>query len=695
MANEWLGPGERGEEEYTYGVLHPEEMSYKEFVKAILTPSTDVPELVLPDVIRVYDEWYDADQYSKDPANSPALTQEQLMSRIDAYWGEMHPEPEPSEPKLTPIGETTIGEYVYLQYEDQYGEIYTDPDPVREADDTTGDRFVGVEGIGGYDFPVYEKSDGTRYVGDDAFGRTPETAEEEGRMTEWQEWQSEYLPEEAEAERELERWQYEQELAQSQEELDLQRWSLEQQYALALQELEADIAYQEWEMGYIPHEAQQEYELNKWQLEQEFALQQDELELRQAELAQEQSNYLADLAAHPISWLEYSRASGTTPLVQPWMLPLSSGDYSELGGLQAGQPVPGWPEDLVGQFTSTYSPVSDVELSQIATAPEYTPFEYEPYSPSEPTVPVDDISELPLTPQPVFPEPTPEIPTTITAETPYSEWPSIYDYELTPEQYQQMMGLQPNTLAEEYRVLPEEEQPMVQGGSAYRRWLANLANFANRQLDMETPAYIAGSQQTPEQTMEYVNWAAANPSVQDLYQEYYSLTPEERAGWQPMAGGGVVQGPTLALLGEREPEVVIPLSKLWNSRPIVPMAEGGVVYPSWSSRGWNTDLYDTIREKYSKYYPGGGIPTTTTTTDTDGTTGTNAIGVNDPYYPYGNLPQMDMPSLQYWARMGPTAQEQLMGYMQATTGITPEEYSFRLQSMAPPSGRYPGIYYLR
>jgi hypothetical protein len=51
-----------------------------------------------------------------------------------------------------------------------------------------------------------------------------------------------------------------------------------------------------------------------------------------------QRNYLAGLAAKPVSWLEYAMASKTIPKVQPWMLPLAPQDYQmgEGGGL------PGW-----------------------------------------------------------------------------------------------------------------------------------------------------------------------------------------------------------------------------------------------------------------------------------------------------------------------------------------------------------------
>ena len=55
------------------------------------------------------------------------------------------------------------------------------------------------------------------------------------------------------------------------------------------------------------------------------------------------------------------------------------------------------------------------------------------------------------------------------------------------------------------------------------------------------------------------------------------------------------------------------------------------------------------------------------------------------------LPGMTTPSTQYWGRMGPTAQQQYMGYQQGQGGINPMETQFRLQSQAPPGGRNYGL----
>ena len=53
------------------------------------------------------------------------------------------------------------------------------------------------------------------------------------------------------------------------------------------------------------------------------------------------------------------------------------------------------------------------------------------------------------------------------------------------------------------------------------------------------------------------------------------------------------------------------------------------------------------------------------------------------------------PSAQYWSRMGPTGQQQYLGYEQARTGAIPEETAFRLASSTPPGGRNVGLSWVR
>ena len=55
------------------------------------------------------------------------------------------------------------------------------------------------------------------------------------------------------------------------------------------------------------------------------------------------------------------------------------------------------------------------------------------------------------------------------------------------------------------------------------------------------------------------------------------------------------------------------------------------------------------------------------------------------------MPDLIRPSQQLFARMGPTAQQQYLGYQQADQGAIPEETLWRQQQSAPPSGRFAGL----
>uniref|UniRef100_A0A6H1ZG57 Uncharacterized protein n=1 Tax=viral metagenome TaxID=1070528 RepID=A0A6H1ZG57_9ZZZZ len=85
--------------------------------------------------------------------------------------------------------------------------------------------------------------------------------------------------------------------------------------------------------------------------QQSLQTQQQAWQRQQAETAaaQEQKNYLAQLAAQPISWLQHAAASGQQPAVQPWMLPLMPQQYA---GTVAGAPLPGFQQGQEGATPS-------------------------------------------------------------------------------------------------------------------------------------------------------------------------------------------------------------------------------------------------------------------------------------------------------------------------------------------------------
>lgn len=93
--------------------------------------------------------------------------------------------------------------------------------------------------------------------------------------------------------------------------------------------------------GITPYQ-QKQLDLEYQQLEQQQAYQQQQLQWNQqqsaAQQAEQERQYKSQLAANPMSWLQYASYTGQNPVVQPWMMPLSQGQY----GWQTGQQIPGF-----------------------------------------------------------------------------------------------------------------------------------------------------------------------------------------------------------------------------------------------------------------------------------------------------------------------------------------------------------------
>ncbi len=96
------------------------------------------------------------------------------------------------------------------------------------------------------------------------------------------------------------------------------------------------------EQKFVAEEArknrQQQMDIAEQSAEMERTRIEAEQQWREQQVAAQREEQLANLRANPASWLEYAALAGETPVVQPWMMPLSPGDYN----LQAGQALPGW-----------------------------------------------------------------------------------------------------------------------------------------------------------------------------------------------------------------------------------------------------------------------------------------------------------------------------------------------------------------
>uniref|UniRef100_A0A6M3ITT4 Uncharacterized protein n=1 Tax=viral metagenome TaxID=1070528 RepID=A0A6M3ITT4_9ZZZZ len=123
---------------------------------------------------------------------------------------------------------------------------------------------------------------------------------------------------------------------------DILAWQKEQQLAEQAQ-WEQEQAWQEQQWADQEAYRQQQLSWQEQQFQQEQAFEQQQFAWMQqqatAQQTQQQQNYLANLQANPASWLEYAGAAGTTPAIQPWMIPLMGQEYA---GTVAGAPLPGW-----------------------------------------------------------------------------------------------------------------------------------------------------------------------------------------------------------------------------------------------------------------------------------------------------------------------------------------------------------------
>lgn len=142
-------------------------------------------------------------------------------------------------------------------------------------------------------------------------------------------------------------WGLTQEQWQAQQAQQAQQWGLTQeQFAAQQQQALWAQSFQEQQLTQQQLEAQRQYELSMLPYGQMTAYQ-------QAQTAQQERAYGAQLAAQPMSWLQYAAYTGEQPAVQPWMLPLMPQEYQQLG---AGQAIPGYTAESMAGMPQLTTP---------------------------------------------------------------------------------------------------------------------------------------------------------------------------------------------------------------------------------------------------------------------------------------------------------------------------------------------------
>jgi len=393
--------------------------------------------------------------------------------------------------------------------------------------------------------------------------------------------------------------------------------------------------------------AQQQLEYQQQQSAAQLAFQQQqaaqEAEWRRQEQEQEQRNYLADLMANPASWLEYAAAAGTSPIVQPWMWGLLPEDLRQ--GYEVGQPIPGWQGVGGGQGGGQAGMWGGGGQQQVPSSGGAGQSTY---------------------------------------TSPGAGW-----MQTGPQKSVQTGGLDYGTNEKEgvtllnakYNELLNQMSEQAAGGAYMSpEWFnnismqqkADLQDYATYQARLwyeqeygeEFPVYPAAEAGQAVPSGGIISYspatsssAAAEPSATTQPAPVVEEAPpiEEppkritsklnKMNVPSFARGGVVNRPTLAMVGENGPEAIIPISPSQNVPNQQSVPRNTAQQPNTQAGLWG-------------------------------------------------LQQLTRPSRQYEARMGPTALAQYYGYEKARTGAPYEQTQWNLWSMAPPSGRQ-GLYFRR
>ena len=107
---------------------------------------------------------------------------------------------------------------------------------------------------------------------------------------------------------------------------------------LAEQARQFDIQQQlaQQQFGQATGFQQQQLGQQQTQFQQQLQFQQQQVQMAQAE---QERQYMSQLQANPMNWLQYAAYTGEPPVVQPWMVPLGAQGAEQQ--LQVGQPIQG------------------------------------------------------------------------------------------------------------------------------------------------------------------------------------------------------------------------------------------------------------------------------------------------------------------------------------------------------------------
>jgi len=514
-----------------------------------------------------------------------------------------------------------------------------------------------------------------------------------------------------------------------------------QAYDMRLQQAQAQAgapgtpeAMSEWQQGQL--------QLAQQQLAAEQSWKQQEYGLTQQQLAQEQQNYLAQMATQPKSWLEYAAASGTPPVVQPWMLPLMPQEYAGLEGLRAGQPIPGWPEQFAGTNVGaygggyapeTYQPYGGGQAAAPATGGTATGGLPAGYGGTAPTgyggaIPTGYETSIPASRFSAYGTPAQGLVSGNlgTLSNYIAQGMSPYDAALQaykdavasgqdPEYaeyatedalrlYWEQTGTKPTTsglaglqisslgtrpeIAARYGEAignVESGQPLM-GGLSSREKMSLIGDMVNAGWDRTlAERYVFGGAERyrPYKTIPETTTPTYTPTT-PTYEPTPSPTTLAPKPYEPTR----TTTPVPQLPEPGKPTTLAP--KPYEPEKTYTYTPGRSWHEASSS---NLPSGATWLARLEQLPTSGDTQTTAQTPEWMSQTSSSPTGSSS--LPLSGMPTLVRPSRQYQARMGPTALQQYYSYAQGRTGITPEEMQWRLWNMAPPGGSYGGLRWTR
>jgi len=219
----------------------------------------------------------------------------------------------------------------------------------------------------------------------------------------------------------------------------------------------------------------------------------------------------------------------------------------------------------------------------------------------------------------------------------------------------------------------------AQTALAQERFRAEIA-LQKKQQEQEQQNYLAKLGAQPISWIEYAMATKTPPVVQPWMQP---LMPQQYGQLQPgqvipqgQQGQPQVFGTGAPLALNPTPEQI----QQWAAQQPQGQSQGqtqGMAQPTWMNSGNPQGNPQAPPNQYGQVVWGGGHSSVI-----GGQGGKGGTGAFNPK----NMPGLTTPSMQYWSRVGPTAQQEYLGYEQARTGAKPEETQWRLWQTAPPAG---------